>query len=339
MSHHFKATRANERIVLVGELLPTFMEAVGLISICIALTVGLQLEDSSSSILPIVAFFALGIVRLVPSFARVTNSLQMLNFGAARCSSVLDEYQQNADSVIAKHPYDISESCGASSGAGPLLAVRNLSFRYNADSPALFSDISFALNPGETVGVIGQSGRGKSTLLEIISGLIPPDSGEVLLKGETNPNPSERLIALVSQSTYFFSTSIRDNLCIERPLGRPSEGELRALLHLVELDYFIESLTDQLDTPIGDGGVVVSGGQAQRLAIARALVSRPLYLLLDEATSALGEDQEARILTGIRKAYPKIGILVVSHRSATIQLCDRVLDLDALESALKRKKP
>jgi ABC-type bacteriocin/lantibiotic exporter with double-glycine peptidase domain len=179
------------------------------------------------------------------------------------------------------------------------------------------------------LGLRGDSGTGKSTLLEIIAGLYPPSCGEVKAFGLSSVEKVAERIALVSQSTFLFSASIRDNLLVGTTTTAPTDLELARILQIVELDEFVQGLDGGLEKRLGDGGTPISGGQAQRVGLARALVSAPDFLLLDEATSALEEDLERRVLARIRSAIPFLGLIVVSHRASTLALCDRLYELKA----------
>lgn len=219
-----------------------------------------------------------------------------------------------------------SVSVGGRALSPVILDVENIDFSFDSGRRVL-SDVSFSLNQGETVGLSGPSGVGKSTLLEILAGLYPPERGTVRLEMKGTRDASLEHVGLVSQNVFLFSSTVRDNLTLTLLSGNPTDDQLYRSLEIVELDEFVGRVLGGLDCRVGEGGVPLSGGQLQRLGIARALVASPGVLLLDEATSAIEEELEIRILESIRREFPNLAMMVVSHRSTTQRLCDRVLTL------------
>jgi len=210
--------------------------------------------------------------------------------------------------------------------AGPLpLSVRHLSFTYGTE-PVL-EDVTFDVEPGTVVAVVGATGSGKSTLCNLLAGLARPTAGELVL-GDVplrlaDPGDLRSAVALVFQETFLFADTVLENLT----LGEPVEEErLRWALDVAQAGY-VDELPMGRATIVGERGVTLSGGQRQRLALARALLRHPRLLLLDDATSAIDPVVEQRILDGLR-AELDTTTLVVAHRVATIRLADRVLFVD-----------
>ena len=184
------------------------------------------------------------------------------------------------------------------------------------------------IDPGETVALVGSTGSGKSTLVSLLSGLMPPTEGQIILGGhnvdDLGPEGSSNIVAPVLQETFLFADTIRENLTLGRDIP---DGEINRVLQLVEADSFVFELSTGLETVVGERGVTLSGGQRQRLAIARALLRRPKVLVLDDATSAVDPTIEAEILSNLQ-TNPDRTLIVVAHRLATIRLADRVLFLN-----------
>lgn len=209
---------------------------------------------------------------------------------------------------------------------GPLpLSVRDLSFSYGPEQ--VLDDLSFDVDPGGVVAIVGPTGAGKSTLCNLLAGLARPRAGEIRL-GDVplrlaDPLDLRRSVALVFQETFLFADTVLENLTLGQPVD---DVRLQWAIDIAQAGY-VDDLAEGRATVVGERGVTLSGGQRQRLALARALLRQPRLLLLDDATSAIDPVIEQRILDGLRQELDTT-TLVVAHRVATIRLADRVLFLD-----------
>jgi ABC-type multidrug transport system fused ATPase/permease subunit len=216
-------------------------------------------------------------------------------------------------------------------GAVPAtLEVRDVRFGYG-DSMVLH-DVSFTVEPGRTVAVVGSTGSGKSTLTGLLVRLVDPAAGTVLLDGldarDVRQGALSAVAALVPQQTFLFDDTVRGNVTLDEDL--PDEQVWDALRR-AQADGFVAALPGGLDTRVGERGATLSGGQRQRLALARALVRRPRLLVLDDATSSVDPQVEARILHGLRDAQARedgATVVVVAYRKATIALADEVVYIE-----------
>ncbi|MEZ7128426.1 ABC transporter ATP-binding protein [Nonomuraea sp. AD125B] len=212
--------------------------------------------------------------------------------------------------------------------AGPAaLEVRGVSYAYG--EAEVLHDVAFEVPAGRTVAIVGPTGAGKSTLVQLLVRLVDPDRGAVLLDGadlrELAYGAVASSAALVPQQTFLFDDTVRGNVALN--LDTPDE-DVWAALRLAQADGFVARLPEGLDTRVGERGASLSGGQRQRVALARAIVRRPRLLVLDDATSSVDPQVEAKILYGLRDAAESSTVVVVAYRMATIALADEVVYLD-----------
>jgi ATP-binding cassette subfamily B protein len=215
-------------------------------------------------------------------------------------------------------------------GRARRLAFEQVWFRYpNAPERGwVLQDVSFDLPAGRSLAVVGATGAGKSTLVDLIARAYDPDRGRILLDGvdirELDLAELRRAVAVVPQETFLFSETLRDNVL----LGAPDDGRLEEAADVAQLAAAIPSLPQGWDTMLGERGINLSGGQKQRAAIARALVQRPGLFVLDDALSAVDAHTEAQILPRLRGALAGLTSVIVSHRLAAVRDADLILVLD-----------
>lgn len=212
--------------------------------------------------------------------------------------------------------------------------VRNLGFAYSGRKEAALSGISFSLKKGEKLAILGPVGSGKTTLIKTIAGLLPPMEGEVLLNGLPLSRVDEASLAgtlgYVPQDPLLFSGKIRENIAFgtRGPGCDISEEELAEALATAQISAEVEGFSDGVDTLLGQRGVSVSGGQKQRLAIARAVARKPSLLLLDDITASLDASNEERLWESLERKFRDLTCIVVSHRLSTLHYIDKVLFLE-----------
>ncbi|HXE58782.1 MAG TPA: ABC transporter ATP-binding protein [Gemmatimonadales bacterium] len=210
------------------------------------------------------------------------------------------------------------------------LAFEGVWFRYPgaADRGWVLRDVSFTLEAGRSLAVVGATGSGKSTLVDLVVRTYDPDRGRILLDGvdirELEPATLRREIGFVPQETFLFSETLRDNIL----LGAPDDGRLATVAEVAQLTEALPALPQGFDTLLGERGVNLSGGQKQRTAIARALARDPPVFVLDDALSAVDAQTEARILRGLKRAMTGRTSVIVSHRLSAVRDADRIIVLD-----------
>ncbi len=213
-------------------------------------------------------------------------------------------------------------------GAGARLEIEGLGYRYEPDQP-LIDDLTFAVEPGRTVAVVGATASGKSTLTSLMTRLVDPDDGRILLDGtdlrDLAHGQLSQTVAMVPQAAFLFDDTVRGNVTLGADV---TDDEVWAALRAAQGDGFVAALPHGLDSRLGERGTSLSGGQRQRISLARALVRHPRLLILDDATSAVDPEVEARILAALRSGDDDTTLVVVAYRKATIGLADEVIHLE-----------
>jgi ATP-binding cassette subfamily C protein len=272
------------------------------------------LNVAPASILLLLAVFT----RLFPRLAAGQSQLQAFLTELPAFENLMTIYQEcvaNAEVPSAAEP-------GPAPDLSPAHEIRleHVAFRYEPDRPMVLDDLSLAIAAGRVTAIVGSSGAGKSTVADLINGLLAPVTGQVLVDGvELTPQTARawrRQVGYVAQDTVLFHDTVRNNLRWANPDA--SEKEMRESLGLAAAEFVFE-LPQGLDTTVGDRGMLLSHGQRQRIALARALLRKPGLLILDEATSSLDFDNEKRILDAIERLQGRATVLLIAHRISAIQ--------------------
>lgn len=210
------------------------------------------------------------------------------------------------------------------------LSFTDVSFAYAGAGKEALSHITFTASPGETIGIIGPTGSGKSTLVNLVPRFYDATKGQIQIDGtdvtQIDGKTLRSAVAIVPQKALLFSGTILENLRWGK--NDASEDEIRTAAEIACADSFISQAENGYDTLLGQGGVNLSGGQKQRLSLARALVRNPRILILDDCTSALDAETEAAVLSGLRKRLKEVTVLLISQRISTVRRADRILCLD-----------
>ena len=258
--------------------------------------------------------------RLMPMFAAIQNRYQ--SFAAAlpafdEVATLLERCRAEAEpDTTLERPLELRRA----------IELEGVEFNYPGSTTAVLKGIDLTFEAGRTTAVVGSSGAGKSTISDLLVGLLAPDRGSVLIDG-TPLRPEHlrswrRRLGYVAQETFLFHDTVRANLLATRP--EASDSELYEALADAFADGFVRSLPEGLDTVVGDRGIRLSGGERQRLALARALLRKPTLLILDEATSALDPESEGHIQRAIERLRGKMTIIVIAHRLSTIRDADLI---------------
>ncbi|MBO5762689.1 MAG: ABC transporter ATP-binding protein [Lentisphaeria bacterium] len=261
--------------------------------------------------------------RALPSLGRMHYNLTQIRQTLPLLESVYPDLLLNPpqpDPTVAPLPLDQS------------LELQQITFRY-PNGKQIFDRYSCTVRACESVAVIGKTGRGKTTVADLLLGLLQPDSGKILADGvdiATAPDRWRKSIGYVPQHIVLLNSSIRENIAFGVPPELIDDAKVLRALRRAQLLDFVNTLPEGLDFFVGDNGNRLSGGQRQRLGIARALYSEPRLLVLDEATSALDTDTESAVVAALNELRGSLTMIVIAHRLTTIEQCDRILDLDSV---------
>lgn len=309
----------------IGELPKYAMEVlfIGAIGIMTALSFALE---SRSQALGVLALFAVAGFRVLPSCVRFIASLNILR----SAEEALDLVE--ADSRAAKLAEAVPITPRPT--ALPLreaLEIRDLSFRYpDADKPVL-SGIDLRIPAGTSLALVGRSGAGKTTLVDLVLGLRQPTTGVIHADGTSIEHQLQAWqagLAMVPQDVYLLEGSIRENVYFTPGVDDPDDKRLWSVLERASLAELVSELPDGLDSQVGDRGTRLSGGQRQRVGLARALFREPNLLVLDEATSALDNETENEVSRTITRLHGQVTTILVAHRLSTVKHCDQVAFLE-----------
>lgn len=303
------------------------LAVVGLITLVLTM---LAIGTPQRAVLPVLGLFAAAAFRFIPSVNRVLTSIQSLRFGLP----VVDVLYKELNECWENEEVQQEESSAESGKASPFrkdICLDHVDYAYpNTEEPSL-KNIVIKIGRGESVGIIGSSGAGKSTLVDVILGLLKPSVGMVLVDGEDvqkNLRNWQNQIGYVPQSIYLTDDTLRRNVAFGLPHEEIDEGAVRHAIKAAQLEDFVESLPQGLETIVGERGVRLSGGQRQRIGIARALYHNPAVLVLDEATNALNTATERGVMEAVRSLKGYKTIIIVAHRMSTVKDCDRLFRLE-----------
>ena len=264
-----------------------------------------------------------------------------------QCFSSLSSVQANQVSLDRLKPF-LSKSTAPSLGSigsnsvlptpkgeQPLLQLQKLSFRYSPEGPWVLRDLELTIQPGERIAFVGSTGSGKSTISDLILGLLEPTQGHLLVNGQNLQTTSgllahwHRRVAHVPQSIYLSDASFAANIAFGVPEALINHRRVRQAAKQAQIAELISESVDGYSTVVGERGVRLSGGQRQRIGLARALYKQADLLVLDEATSALDNSTEAEVMSAIEGLDSQMTLILIAHRLSTVERCDRILVMDA----------
>lgn len=311
--------------------LPRFLiEGISMAAMFIAVAVLIYNGTELETVIPVLTAVAMAAIRLLPSVNRISLALTQVTYNEPMLDKMVEnlEGMENDEKIV---PGDYVE---AETSVGILkkqLEFENVSYHYPNAEEDVLTDSSMKIYKGESIGIVGVSGAGKTTAVDIILGLLQPQKGKVKIDGvdiRLDLRGWLRQVGYIPQMIFMLDDTIRANVVFGEPEDIVSEDDVWRSLKEAALDEFVRSLPDGLDTEIGERGMRLSGGQKQRIGIARALYRNPEILIFDEATSALDNDTESAIMESINNLQGKKTMIIIAHRLSTIESCAHVFRVE-----------
>ena len=323
-----KSSQVGSRSQSLIDIPRYYMEFLALVLFVMFIFFSIVREIELISIIPILSVFSAVAFKLLPAVNRISSSLVRIGYSKVIVETIFKEIE-----YFNKEGYFLFKKIDENFDKPNLtkeIQFKNVSFKYPSSEKKILDNINFKICKNDTIGIIGESGQGKTTLINILIGLLKPISGEILLDSK-NINLNNRgwlsIIGYIPQSPFMLDDNVYNNISFEPDNDNVDFKKYDQCLKESQLYEFINSLEQKSKTNIGEKGTRLSGGQIQRLSIARALYKDPEILILDEATSSLDFENEKKIIDTINTVKKDKTIIIVSHKPSALKHCDKVYRL------------
>lgn len=306
------------------------IETVFIVSMLSFIAVYINGGGDVTEIMTTISAFAVAAVRVLPSVNRINTYITEIAYTQPSLDFVYENLQEGmkTDAMLAERK---ANSQVEKLKLEDRIVLDHISFHYPDSDKNIFKDAHMEVPRGKSVGIIGASGAGKSTIVDVLLGLLHAQEGTITSDGVDIFKNYESWLAQIGyipQAIYLIDESIRDNIAFGIDADKIDDKRIWEVLEEAQLKEFVEELPDGLDTTIGDRGVRLSGGQRQRIGIARALYNDPEILVFDEATSALDNDTEAAVMEAVNSFHGKKTMIIIAHRLNTIEKCDIIYKVE-----------
>ena len=319
--HNLKHARIQSKVNTLNLAPRLYLELFAVIGLSILIILMALQHKPLENLIPTIAVFVAAAFRMIPSGNRIMASIQQIQY----IDSSLDRLYKDF-LLLSKSEYSTFNQKNQINLKNQI-DILDLSYAYPNTFINAVNKINIKIKKGETIGLIGPSGSGKSTTVDLILGLLNPDSGKILIDGidiNSNINSWRSQIGYVSQSIYLIDDTLINNIAFGLQNDQINIEKINTAIKYAQLEEFIEGLPLKLNTIVGERGVRLSGGQRQRIGIARAMYNNPPILILDEATSALDNETEKAFMDSIQMLKLDKTIIIIAHRLTTVEKCDRI---------------
>ena len=322
-----KVTSYNQLLLAI----PRYLIELLLVSFVVLLVLFKVLsEENVMSIIPTLSMFGVAAIRLLPSSSTFSSGMAQLRYGRDGVSRLYKDLKEwEFDNLFVEGRNKKIE--GGNGRSFESLVLSDVKFKYRSSDSYILRGVSFEIFAGESIGLIGGSGAGKTTLVDIVLGLLDPVEGRIVYNNENIHDVGggwRSQVAYLPQQVFIIDDTIMRNVALGVDDSEIDYDRLARALERARLTDFVEGLLDGYDTVLGERGVKMSGGQRQRIALARAFYHERNVLVLDESTSALDVETEAEVIDEIRMLHGKVTMIIIAHRHSMLKNCDRIYKLE-----------
>jgi ATP-binding cassette, subfamily B, bacterial PglK len=321
--HNGKKTRIIAKQNTLQLIPRMYLELLAILAMSVLISISVIQNKSIEEIFPILTIFVASAFRLIPSLNKIMGTVQVFRYAKPVIDLLYLEFTNEVE--VAPNTYS------GKLEFNKFIKVENISFNYPGSERFSLENISILIEKGKSIGLIGTSGSGKSTFVDILMGIIKPTFGNIVADSNdinTNLKKWQSKIGYVPQTIFLLDNSLRANVAFGEADHDINDFKVWKALEIAELDNWVKSLPDGLNTDVGERGVRLSGGQRQRIGIARALYNDPDILVLDEATSSLDTNTEKKIMQSVNSLHGIKTLIIIAHRLSTVEECDLVYKLE-----------
>lgn len=322
-----KQIHAEKVNTVISNIPRLLIEMVSVCSMLALIAIEILMGREIETLVPTLGAFAMAAVKLMPSANRIVGAISSISYSMPAVDKLIEHLDALKEFEQSGITYDSAKKADIDLVIDECVELRNITYHYPNTEKNVLEDASMVIPVGKSVGIVGTSGAGKTTAVDIMLGLLKPQAGNVLVDDVDVMNDYQGWlshIGYIPQMIFMLDSSIRANVAFGVKPEDIDDAQVWHCLEEAQLADFVRGLPDGLDTTIGERGVRVSGGQRQRIGIARALYENPDMLLFDEATSALDNETEAAIMESINSLHGKKTMVIIAHRLQTIAGCDIV---------------
>ena len=320
-----KSVSSSKRKIEFLNFLPKiWIEFFGVLLIVMITFLMIYMEKDLNSFLPTLALFAVAAFRILPITNRLIISIQHMRYGEPVVKNLIFNLNEKIENDYLKNNSENENNIELDS-----IKIKNLGFKYNSSNEFLFNNINLEIKRGDKIGILGESGSGKSTFVDLLIGFLKPSTGEILINDNQKNSNLLNLasnIGYVPQNVYIIDGTIEENIALNTE--KKDKDKINNLIEFCLLSNLSNDLKKKQTLNLGEKGSTVSGGQKQRIAIARSLYQNPKLLILDEATNALDEEMEEKLMDNLFNQSNIETIIIINHRKSSLKNCNKFFKLD-----------
>lgn len=334
-----KACKNNTKYLWISMLPSRTIEVIFISGLILLVLINYRTSDNMTLLMAQFGSLAVASIRVLPALSNITNAMTSLVYNRPALENAYENivegklYLQEYEEVPAEAGIEKDKLCDR-------ITVDHITWKYGERLPNVLKELDLEIYPGESIGLIGESGAGKTTLADTLLGLFKPQSGQITADGRDIFAPAtcwHKMVGYVPQNVFLIDDTVRNNILFGVEEQEVDESKIWRAVEQAQMKEFVTHLPQGLDTVLGERGVKISGGQRQRIAIARALYYNPDILVLDEATSALDNETENAVIESIDALQGEKTLIIVAHRLSTIANCDKIYEIKDGKAVLRDK--